>query len=108
MQARDLGLGIFLDDLDFRVEFNKRNELSVNETAVTCFNGFRSFCPLHFLFGSCFCCDRRVKPFDDAEREPEVVQRSCPVLRNGMLAKHPHRDSVSVVTTHDIQVVLNA
>ena len=42
MQARDLGIGIILDDLDFPVEFNKRSKLSVNETSVTCFNGFTS------------------------------------------------------------------
>jgi|TARA_B110000881_G_C18130001_1_gene296380 hypothetical protein len=35
MQARDLGIGIILDDLDFPVEFNKRSKLSVNETSVT-------------------------------------------------------------------------
>lgn len=42
MQARDLGIGIFLDSLDFHLEFNKRNPLLVSETSVTCFNGFIS------------------------------------------------------------------
>ena len=44
----------------------------------------------------------------DAERELEIVKCGCPVLRTCIQVKHPHRDSVGIVTKRDIQVVLNA